>query len=319
LCGYDGYSGRDYSHRKAWIQKRLRLLAETFAVDVCGFAIMENHLHLVLRNRPDQVRKMPAKEMAWRWLTVYPKRRDMDGRSDGPDPSEVRALIGDDKRMQEVRKRLSSISWFMRAMNEYVARRANHEDDCSGHFWERRFRCQRLLDESAILTCMAYVDLNPVRAKVAETPEDAEFTGAYERIGAARQKKRTAGSAGKKASAKKPLWLGRIFADDRRESPDLRLGMRFKDYLTLLDWTGRKLREGKRGAIPADLRPILERLQVQEDQWLRAAETYGSLFHYVAGRAANMVDAARAMGVKWLRGIGPSREVFAPPDPSSSG
>jgi hypothetical protein len=84
------------------------------------------------------------------------------------------------------------------------------------------------------------------------------------------------------------------------------------EYLSLVDWTGRALRTGKRGAIPKELKPILKRLDLDTKQWLDTVERYGSLFWRVVGRAEAMLDAARRMGRHWFRGVGACRKFLTP-------
>ncbi len=191
LCGQDPLTGRSFEHRRTWIRQRLETLAGLFAVDVLGFTVMANHLHLVLRIRPDLADRWDDETIARRWWQLFPQCRDEDGDPATPEPHELRALRADPMLLAERRGRLASLSWFMRCLSEPIARRANREDGCTGRFWEGRFKCQALLDEAAVLACSIYVDLNPIRAGIAATPEVSEFTGAFERI-AARQAERTA-------------------------------------------------------------------------------------------------------------------------------
>lgn len=147
-----------------------------------GFAVMSNHLHLVRRNRPDVVAAWSDEEVAQRWWRLFPCRRDDDGSPAQPTKEELFLVLNNAERLTEIRSRMSSVSWFMRCVAEPIARQSNREDECTGRFWEGRYRCQPLLDESAVLACMAYVDLNPIRAKIATTPETSRFTSVFERI-----------------------------------------------------------------------------------------------------------------------------------------
>jgi len=166
LCGKDHYTGKDFSHRRQWLEDRLAVLAELFAIDLLAYAIMSNHYHVVLRVNADQSRNWSDDEVVERWGELF----------------RVQGSVEDANLVDEWRERLSSISWFMRCLNEPLARWANKEDACSGRFWEGRFKLQALLDDTALLRCMAYVDLNPIRAGMARTPEAAPHTSIYARI-----------------------------------------------------------------------------------------------------------------------------------------
>ena len=182
LCGIDPYTGQDYSHRKEWILDRLRDLAGLFAIEVCGYSVMSNHLHLVLRNRPDIAEQWSADEIALRWCRVFPPRDDATGEPVEPGEHDLAMLMANSERLAEVRKRLANLSWFMRCLCEKIARAANHEDGSSGRFWAGRFKSVALLDEAAILACSVYVDLNPIRAGLATTPEESAYTSGRDRI-----------------------------------------------------------------------------------------------------------------------------------------
>ncbi len=181
LAGVDQISGVDFSFRREWIRRRMESLASVFSVDILTYAVLSNHIHLILRNRPDVVAAWSDEEAAVRWLRVFPGRR-LDEQLAEPTENAVKTLAGNVQRMAEVRQRLSDISWFMRALSEPIARLANKQDDCTGRFWEGRFKAQRIVDEAGLLACAMYVDLNPIRAAMAQSPDEAVHTSAYDRI-----------------------------------------------------------------------------------------------------------------------------------------
>jgi len=333
LCGVDAVTGNDYEHRKQWIEERLQELCASIALDVCGFAVMANHLHVVARTRPDLAAGWSDEEVARRWWRLFPKRRDANGRAAEPEEQELQMLIADEQALAERRRRLSSLSWFMRCLCEPIARRANKEDGVSGRFFEGRFKCQKLLDEAAILACSVYVDLNPVRAGMAETPEAAPHTSAFERIQgqqedcgpapkARSQSKSAPRSAAKPRTPPRGGWLCPVDVNGdpvavaranahRRASNKGFLSMSLADYLQILDWTGRQVRGDKRGAIPGDLAPILERIGMSRENWLETVSNFGRLFHRAAGHVSLLVEEAVRAGKRWFQGHGHCQQAFA--------
>jgi REP element-mobilizing transposase RayT len=181
LAGQDPVSGKNYEYRREWIRARLECLASVFGLDVLTYAILSNHMHVVLRTRPDVVAQWSDQDVARRWLSLFPGER-VDEFLGQPTQSAIDALVSDAGRMVEIRLRLSNPSWFMRALAEPIARLANQEDECTGRFWEGRFKAQAIRDEAGLLACSMYVDLNPIRAAMAQTPEESVHTSAYDRI-----------------------------------------------------------------------------------------------------------------------------------------
>jgi hypothetical protein len=182
LCGFDPLTGTNYDYRKKWIYQRLAELSQIFAVDALVFAILSNHYHLLLRNRPDLAAQWSDEEVVRRWWQLHPERRDENGEPAEPTDLEIASLVADTKLVAERRRQLSSISCLMKNLNEWIAKRANTEEGLSGHFFQERFKCRSLLDEGAILACSIYIDLNEIRALLAATPETSTNTSAYYRI-----------------------------------------------------------------------------------------------------------------------------------------
>jgi hypothetical protein len=151
LCGDDRFSGKNFDHRKLWLQERMEKLAGIMAVDVLGFSVMSNHIHLLLRIRPDIAAAWSDEEVAHRWWQLHPGRHGDDGTPAEPEPTEIALLLADAEALAKRRRQLSSLSCFMGALCEPIARRANKEDHATGRFWEGRFKSQAVLDEAALL------------------------------------------------------------------------------------------------------------------------------------------------------------------------
>jgi len=254
---------------------------------------------------------------------LFPSGRDDEGNPAESSSAQVQAMAANAERIRILRERLGSISWLMRCLSEFVARKANREDDCKGRFWEGRFKCQALLDEAAVLSCLAYVDLNPIRAKAAKTPEESDFTSGQDRI-VSRQARRKKAEAPNVPTTAQQRMIDALQRDELRDAwlcplqdtgGDRRglLPMTLDEYLELLDWTGRAIRSGKRGAIPAHLAPILRRLRIDIDHWVDTVESFGGWFHRVAGCFDSIIALAGSLGYNWLKGMNASRQAFAAP------
>ena len=299
LCGKDRRSGKDFSHRKEWIRERLEELAGIYGIDVLGFAVLSNHMHVVVRTRPDVVKSWSDDEVALRWWRLFPQRREESGAPAEPTEFELNAIRNDSAGLKEKRRRLADISWFMRCLAEPIARRGNKDDEVTGRFWEGRFRAQPLLDEMAITACMAYVDLNPIRAGIASTPETSDFTSVQARIEDRQSANEVAASDARDVRTEhgeKAGWLAPIAVEPprkkvrekrsaRRASNRGCLPMTLDQYLQLLDWTGRQIRQDKGGSIPAECDPILERLGLNAEMWLEVVKSFRKHFRNEAGMA----------------------------------
>ena len=179
LCGEDAVTGMSYEHRRNWIEQRLALLGKAFAVDIAAYAVMSNHVHSVLRNRPDIAQTWPAEEVARRWLLLFGSR----AKGKLALKNRIAAIVMDKQLVEIYRERLSSISWFQRCLNEWLARKANEEDDCTGRFWEGRFRSERLDTAAAVVACAVYVDLS--KRLICGVLDGGSYRSIAERSGAA--------------------------------------------------------------------------------------------------------------------------------------
>jgi REP element-mobilizing transposase RayT len=248
----------------------MRLLSSLFAIDICAYAVMSNHYHIVVKLDPQQIVEWSHQEVISRWTSLYKGpllvQRQQQGGSLSPAEQQTVSDI-----IAVWRERLADLSWFMKCLNEPIAREANKEDNCTGHFWESRYKSQALLSEDALLSCMAYVDLNPVRACMADTPETSDYTSIKERINMCKQHQTT-----REAALPSALPLKQLLHFDGTVTHEAQSGIPFswEEYLVLVDWTGRVVREDKRGAINDQLPSILKRLNIDTNTWVNNATQF---------------------------------------------
>ena len=302
LCGSDSITGHSYEHRRQWIEDKILELGSIFALDICAYAVLSNHYHVVLHIDKTSAETWSTGEVIEHWHQLFSgnllSQRYLRG--DALGKAELNAL---EESVSQWRKRLMDISWFMRVLNETIARQANTEDNCSGRFWEGRFKSQALLDEAALAACMAYVDLNPIRAKIAKTPETSAHTSIKQRISKVKQSNQP------NHKKQQPQSLLPFVGYPGKNTPK-GLPYRLTDYLELVDWTGRILRKDKRGRIDKQTPPILERLNIEPENWLYLSKNFESPFKGLVGSAFKLKQICKKLGYQRTPGIRSCESYF---------
>jgi hypothetical protein len=344
LCGDDAHSGKNHDHRRNWIVDRVKQLSGVFAIDVAAYAVMSNHYHLVLRVDAERARQWGDAEVLRRWSQLFDGpllvQRSIAGQEMGAAEQAKVAEWADAYRV-----RLVDLSWFMRVLNESIARQANAEDKVTGRFWEGRFKSQALLDEQAILTAMTYVDLNPIRAAMAETPEQSEHTSVAERMAELTKRRREpahpssarqehartdqqplppeSAAAGQPAPLISliPLRHERHLAQlatqplmpfDATGRLRAAIPFAFEDYVELVEATGRCQHPHKRGKMDECTPKLLQRLGVDPEQFIVCSAELMKQFGSAVGAPAQLSDLCAARQVRYLRGMRAARRVFEP-------
>ncbi|WP_232369714.1 transposase [Alteromonas sp. KC3] len=284
LCGRDNNTGINYEHRRKWIQDRLHKLSQAFAIDLCAYAVMHNHIHVVLHVAKGRAEGWSMDEVLLRWRMFYKcpplVQHYLEGGSESElSPEECAEL----QRLSSLyRSRLQSISWFMRMLNEYIARKANKEDDCKGYFWERRFRSQAILDEKALAAVMAYVDLNPIRAKIANSLTTSNYTSIQYRLNAQRVNKT-------------PKFL-MPFEDCIQQGKKSHIPFKLDDYVALLKNTLARQTKKVASPFPKLTNSLLKRLGMTSQNWQLVTNNFETLFSGPVGCPDAMTDFAKFCG-----------------------
>ena len=277
--------GDQYDHRRQWLEDRLTELLEVFAIDACGYAIMSNHLHLVLKTNPGATRQWSPLEIVRRWVRLFPRGLQQ--------VTQAATSARERKRLEQEylnglaartdwvnlwRHRFASLSWFNKLLKEPIAKRANREDDCTGHFWEGRFKSIRLLDAAAILACMVYIDLNPLRAKMVQALRDSTFTSILQRLKVLRRKSRHRRRSGSVRRARTRVPLLAI---------DALFQMTTGEYVSLVAFTGGVAMDQR------DHRPALASLGIEPEQWTTTIRTSIRWFGTAIGSTAALLNEGR--------------------------
>lgn len=270
LCGRDPMTGRNYDHRRRWLEQRIIKLSEVFAIDLYGYAVMSNHIHLVINLDADRTKEWDDSTIADKWLQLT---------SSNPKQKQFHRtlLLSNPDRLLEIRERLGSASWFMRYLKEPLARFANKEDDCTGRFWEGRFKSQRLLDADSILACMVYVDLNPLRAGEADDPTSSRHTSLFNRLQSHR--------------LNQPL---ETIGKPHRSMP---FEHSLAEYIELTKWTALS----QASARPIPQKPSTVKLPINQTLWLTYYLPEPGTWQRARGSITNLGHYADELGLKWIR------------------
>jgi len=270
LCGQDRQTGVNFDHRKQWIEDRLIELSDIFAIDIYSYAVMSNHYHIVLEVRPHEVDRWSDQQIAEKWLSLTPRKKD----NDIAVQARLTMMLSDPVRLGVLRERLGSLSVFMQYLNQPLSCMANKEDGCKGRFWESRFQSQRILDEHSVLASMVYTDLNPVRAGVTGNPLEAENTSLARRI-----KTQTDPDAAMTAINK---------------DSSLPFDYSLSSYIELVEWTLE---------IQQSIRPTKSRFPgvPPPDLWLRQFMPRPGQRQRALGSVQSLKDYATELGQRWIK------------------
>ena len=270
-------ANKDVSHRREWVVERLKHLSQSFAIQICAYAVMSNHYHVLVHVNIEQAKSWSDEEVIARWRQITGGKREAKS-----------------EQIKQWRDNLSNLSWFMRFMNEYIARKANQGDEVKGRFWEGRFKSQALLQEGALLACMAYVDLNPIRANMATTLQESDNTSIQERL---------RHYEAESLMAFKPT-------QSEKDCNKTYLPFTLEEYKSLVDWTGRQIRENKPGYIPSSVPSLVKDVGLNPAQWLKQATRRRGNGPSIVGPLTSIQQWATKIGLKWIKGQSIARQFY---------
>lgn len=253
---------KNYNHRQKIIENKILALSKHFCITVPAYSIMSNHYHVILYIDKEKALSLSNFEIAKRWLQIC-KKDDL-----------IQSYVDDEKltagqkktieeRLDVIRERLYSISWFMRVINQSIASFCNREDKMTGAFWGSRFKSVALENEAAILSCMAYVDLNPIRAKITASLKESGYTSIKHRLK-------------KEKDLEKPIiYIGQHIEE---KTPDINITL--KEYVNLVKWTADNIHKemSEQSEESTKMMTFLGEKNIDIEDWLIACESFEELY-----------------------------------------
>jgi hypothetical protein len=292
LCGVDHYTKTNYEHRREWVERRLIKLAKIFTIDVCSYAVMHNHTHLVLHVDNNRIQTLSDREILRRWGEIHElsnaAKAFIAHKSNILSEHEVASVK---KLVAKRRQSLCCISTFMKELNQYIATKANREDNCKGKFWESRFKSQALLDFRSLIACMVYVDLNPMRVGAANALTTSEYTSIRKRIIEAR-------------IGKQPFELLPFKVDQFNQENHIPIELH--SYLALVNQTALSISHPSTKVIPLSLR----KLNITPEIWRELCAHFEELFGYVVGSPKKLESYKNELKQKRIKGVANARRFL---------
>ena len=295
LCGDDPITGNNCDHRKAWLEKRMLELASIFSVELYAYAIMDNHYHLVIYLDPLAPQSWSDEQVAEKWLLAYPGKLDERGNEQLRELKK-QAVMADKVKLKKYRERFGMLSWFMSRLNEPLAKRSNAEDYVKGRFWESRYTSVALLDESAVLSCMAYVDLNPIRAGITQELQQSLYTSVHKRLIEQRAI---------------PTQLNRPISPVSSGIEGRAIQIKLKDYIQLVEWAGKSIVHPNKAAMPPHINTLLIELNLQPNSWLKQLQNMEKNNPHAIGSVKRLKEKAAQLSKQWIKGMTAAKLLYS--------
>jgi REP element-mobilizing transposase RayT len=277
--------GETTPYRKGWVEDEIFRLINIMAIDLFAHSVLSNHYHILIKIRPDIVKRWSAEEVAKRYFALCPssrkKRPKGVKKSDPPTQKEINWFVFASGKLKRARKRLSCVSFFMQRLNHRISCLVHADEGVKGRLWESRFHSRRVVDAVSFLRMMIYIDINLLRAGMVRKLEDSRHTSIRYRI---------------------EKFLNRCPPEHETRAALLAnlQGVSMGDYLKLVDVSARRITPHKY-SVPESEPSIEDRLGISGEQWERFVVADSLQFRgTVIGTEESMAAEAKRRGLKWI-------------------